>query len=345
MFGSKKKSMMTPPSSRMGCGAWVVLAFGVLVVTLLVYDWITGIDWDQTSANFWETALAPLTIAATIIVGAPLTVAGVWASVLDTPRAVENDSERRWIVTTAGWAAWTLAALLAAFWAAPAGLLTGVGLWAVLVTRRGCAKRQKPVTIRDGLGAVLRLIRRYWVVTSVVVLAATAAWLVVDHEATPYTDEVRLSAGASVMFVSVAVALLIRPDVRRTADLRALKSVIARHVLGIPDGRLGDLGWRVRGGPKPRLELGFKGVGAPVRGTGLADEMWAEVDRRLSAHAPSLQCASLTDVGITLVKVSADTEARRMLAEQTQGLVVAVESVDQSEPVAVAATNVGENDD
>lgn len=340
MFGSKKKSMMTQHRPRMGCGTWAVIAFGVLVVVLAVYQKVTEVDWDQAGSDLGSTVQTPLMVAGAIIVGLPLLVTGIWAAVLDTPRAVENGAERRWIVTTAGWAAWTLAALLAAFWAAPAGLVVGVGLWAVLVNRRGCAKGQRPVTIGDGWAAVIRLIRRRWIVAAVIALAVTAAWMVIDH-GIEHADAVRLWAGVAVVAISIVTAAMIRRDVRRTADLRAMKPVIARHVLGIPDGRLGDLGWKVRGGPRPRAELGFKGVGAPVRAVGLPEEVWAEVDRRLAAHAPSLECKSLTDVGITLVGVSPDTEARRMLAEQTQGMVVAVESVDQTEPVAIAATNEG----
>lgn len=330
MFGRKKKSMMTPPRPRMGCGAWAMLAFGVLVVVLVVYDWITG-------ADLWVDLQTPLMIAGAVILGVPLLVAGVWAAVLDSPRAVENGAERRLITTTAGWAAWTLAALLTAFWAAPAGLVFGVGLWAVLINRRGCAKSQRPVTIGDGLAAVSRLIRRWWIFAAVIALAVAAAWVVIDR-GIEHADEVRLWGGGAVMVVSMATAAMSRRDVRRTADLRALKPVIARHVLGIPDGRLGDLGWRVRGGPRPRVEMGFKGIGAPVRAVGLPEEVRAEVDRRLAAHAPILECKSLTDVGITLIGVTPDTEARRTLAEQTQGMVVAVEGVDQTEPVAIAAT-------
>lgn len=342
MFGRKKKSMMTPPRPRMGCGAWAMLAFGVLVVVLVVYDWITGADWQRAGADTWESAQTPLMIAAAIIAGVPLLVTGIWAAVLDSPKAVENGSERRWIVTTVGWTAWAIAALLAAFWAAPAGLAVGAALWAPIMDRRGLAKRQKPVTMRDCWAAVFRLISRRWIVAAVVALAVTAAWIVIDR-GIDHADEVRLWAGAAVMVVSITTAAMIRRDVRRTADLRALKPVIARHVLGIPDGRLGDLGWKVRGGPRPRAELGFMGVGSPVRAVGLAEEVWAEVDRRLAAHAPTLECTSLTDVGITLIGVSPDTEARRMLAEQTEGMVVEVEGVDQTEPVAIAATNEGED--
>ena len=318
-----------------------MLAIAVLIITLIVYDLISGIDWNQAGSDLWNTAQTPLMIAGGIIVGLPLLVTGVWAAVLDSPRAAENGAERRWIVTTAGWAAWTLAALLAAILCAPAGLLVGVGLFAVLVNRRGCAKGQRPVTVRDGWAAVFRLIRRRWIVAAVIALAVTAAWLVIDR-GIEHADEVRLWAGAAVVAISIVTAAMIRRDVRRSADLRALKPVIARHVLGIPDGRLGDLGWKVRGGPRPRAELGFKGVGAPVRAVGLPEEVWAEVDRRLAAHAPILECKSLTDVGITLIGVSPDTEARRMLAEQTQGMVVEVEGVDQTEPVAIAATNEGD---
>ncbi|WP_098731778.1 hypothetical protein [Brevibacterium epidermidis] len=341
MFGKRKKSMMTPPRPRMGCGGWTMAAFAVLVVVLVVYDWITGTDWNAAGANVWDTAQTPLMIAGAVILGVPLAVMAVWAAVLDSPQHVENGSERPWITTTAGWAAWTLAALLTAFWAAPAGLVFGVGLWAVLINRRGCAKSQRPVTIGDGLAAVSRLIRRWWIFAAVIALAVAAAWVVIDR-GIGHADEVRLWAGAAVMVVSITTAAMIRRDVRRTADLRALKPVIARHVLGIPVGRLGDLGGKVRGGPRPRVELGFKGVGAPVRAVGLAEEVWAEVDRRLAAHAPTLECTSLTDVGITLIGVSPDTEARRMLAEQTQGMVVAVEGVDQTQPVAIATTNEGE---
>ena len=341
MFGSKKKSMMTPPRPRMGCGAWALIAFGVLVVVLVIYDKVTSTDWNTAGADLWVDLQTPLMIAGAVILGVPLLVTGIWAAVLDSPKAVENGVERRWIVTTAGWAAWTLAAFLAAFWAAPAGLVVGVGLWAVLVNRRGCAKGQRPVTIGDGWAAVGRLIRRRWIVAAVVALAVTAAWVVIDR-GIEHADEVRLWGGVAVMVVSMATAAMSRRDVRRTGDLRSLKPVVARHVLGIADGRLGDLGWKVRGGPLPKLELGFKSVGAPVRGVGLAEEVLVEVDRRLAAHAPSLECASLTDVGITLGGVSTDTEARRMLAEQTQGTVVAVESVDQTEPVAIAVTNDGD---
>lgn len=318
-----------------------MLAIAVLIITLLVYDLISGIDWNQAGSDLWNTAQTPLMIAGAIIVGLPFMVTGIWAAVLDSPRAAENGSERRWIVTTAGWAAWTLAALLAVFWAAPAGLVVGVGLWAVLVNRRGCAKGQRPVTVRDGWAAVGRLIRRRWIVAAVIALAVTAAWLVIDR-GIEHADEVRLWAGVAVVAISIVTAAMIRRDVRRSADLRALKPVIARHVLGIPDGRLGDLGWKVRGGPHPKLELGFKGVGAPVRAVGLPEEVFAEVDRRLAAHSPSLECQSMTDVGITLIGVSPDTEARRMLAEQTQGMVVAVEGIDQTEPAAIVATNEGD---
>src|SRR5699024_1213287 len=133
-------------------------------------------------------------------------------------------------------------------------------------------------------------------------------------------DAVRLWAGVAVVAISIVTAAMIRRDVRRTADLRAMKPVIARHVLGIPDGRLGDAGWKVVGGPGPLADLRFKGVGAPVRAVGLPEEVWAEVDRRPGAPAPTLECMSLTDVGITLIGVSPDTEARRMLAEQTNGM-------------------------
>lgn len=350
MFGRKKKSMMASPRPRMGCGAWAMLAFGVLVVVLVVYDWITGTDWQQAGGDTWESAQTPLMIAAAIIAGVPLLVTGIWAAVLDSPKAVENGAERRWNVTTAGWAAWTLAAFLAAFWAAPAGLAVGTALWAPLMDRRGLAKRQKPVTMRDCWAAVFRLISRRWIVAAVVALAVTAAWIVIAR-GIDHANEVRLWSAVGVIGISITTAFMIRPDVRRTADLRALKPVIARHVLGIPDGRVGDLGWKVRGGPRPKAELGFKTIGAPVLGTGFPPEVWAEVDRRLTAHAPILECRSLTDVGMTLMGVSPDTEARRMLAEATDGLVIEVDGVDQSEPpiiknpVAIAATNEGENNE
>lgn len=340
MFGSKKKSMMTPPRPRMGCGAWALIAFGVLVVVLVVYDWITGTDWNQTGSDFWETAQTPLMIAAAVLVGVPLAVMAVWAAVLDSPQHVKNGAERRWIVTTAGWTAWAIAALLAAFWAAPAGLAVGAALWAPLMDRRGFAKRHQPVTMRDCWAAVFRLIRRQWIVATVVVLAVVAAYLVADCGGIEHADEVRLWAGAAVVAISIVTAAMIRRDVRRTADLRGLKPVVARHVLGIPDGRLGDLGWKVRGGPHPKLELGFKGVGAPLRAVGLAEEVWAEVDRRLGAHMPTFECTSLTDVGITLVGVSPDTEAGRMLAEETDGLVVELVSIDQEPPEATKTTGV-----
>lgn len=342
--------MMTPTRPRMGCGAWALIAFGVLVVVLVIYDKVTSTDWNAAGADLWTDLQTPLMIAGAIIAGVPFLVTGVWAAVLDSPRTVANGSERRWIATTAGWAAWTLAALLTAFWTAPAGLVFGVGLWAVLVDRRGCAKAQRPVTIGDGWAAVGRLIRRRWIVAAVVALAVTAAWIVIDR-GIDHADEVRLWSAVGVIGISITTAFMIRPDVRRTADLRALKPVIARHVLGIPDGRVGDLGWKVRGGPRPKAELGFKTVGAPVLGTGFPPEVWAEVDRRLTAHAPILECRSLTDVGMTLMGVSPDTEARRMLAEATDGLVIEVDGVDQSEPpiiknpVAIAATNEGENNE
>src|SRR5699024_7632728 len=97
MFGSKKK-LTTPPRPRMGCGGWAMLAIAVLIATLLLYDLISGIDWNQAGSDLWETAQAPLMIAGAIIVGLPLLVTGIWAAVLDSPRAVENGAERRWIV-------------------------------------------------------------------------------------------------------------------------------------------------------------------------------------------------------------------------------------------------------
>ena len=160
MFGSKKKSMMTPTRPRIGCGAWALIAFGVLVVVLVIYDKVTSTDWNAAGADLWTDLQTPIMIAGSIIAGGPLLVTGIWAAVLDSPRAAESGSERRWIVTTAGWAAWGIAALLAAFWAAPVGLLVGVGLWAVLVNRRGCAKGQRPVSIGDGRVAVGRLDRK-----------------------------------------------------------------------------------------------------------------------------------------------------------------------------------------
>lgn len=339
MFG-KKQQMVKP--RRFGCGGMLLISFGALIVFLFVYQKVTETDWNQTGSDFWETAQTPLMIAAAVLVGVPLAVMAVWAAVLDSPQHVENGVERRWIVTTAGWTAWAIAALLAAFWAAPAGLAVGAALWAPLMDRRGLAKRQKPVTMRDCWAAVFRLISRRWIVATVVVLAVVAAYLVADRGGIDHADEVRLGASGAAVVASIAVAAMIRRDVRKTGDLRALKPVVARHVLGIPDARLDALGWRVKGGPRPKVELGFKAVGAPVRGDGLREEVWAKVDRRLAAHAPSLECKSLTEDGITLVGVSTDTEARRMLAEQTQGMVVEVDGVDQTEPVAIAATNDGD---
>ena len=347
MFG-KKQQMVKP--RRFGCGGMLLISFGALIVFLFVYQKVTETDWNQTGSDFLETAQTPLMIAAAVLVGVPLAVMAVWAAVLDSPQHVENGVERRWIVTTAGWTAWAIAALLAAFWAAPAGLAVGAALWAPLMDRRGLAKRQKPVTMRDCWAAVFRLISRRWIVAAVVALAVTAAWIVIAR-GIDHANEVRLWSAVGVIGISITTAFMIRPDVRRTADLRALKPVIARHVLGIPDGRVGDLGWKVRGGPRPKAELGFKTIGAPVLGTGFPPEVWAEVDRRLTAHAPILECRSLTDVGMTLMGVSPDTEARRMLAEATDGLVIEVDGVDQSEPpiiknpVAIAATNEGENNE
>ncbi|MDN5655771.1 MAG: hypothetical protein L0G46_11915, partial [Kocuria sp.] len=163
-------------------------------------------------------------------------------------------------------------------------------------------------------------------------------YLVADRGGIDHADEVRLGASGAAVVASIAVAAMIRRDVRKTGDLRALKPVVARHVLGIPDARLDALGWRVKGGPRPKVELGFKAVGAPVRGDGLREEVWAKVDRRLAAHASGLECKSLTEEGITLVGVSPDTEARRMLAEATDGLVTEVDGVDQSEPPIIENT-------
>lgn len=303
------------PQHKQGGGCLVPLA-GVAVLVLLLGS-MSGTD-QRTIATVAGVALAGVATVVALIVGA-------MAVGLDSPRKAEAD--RPWWLTTLGALSWLWLTGLTCVVAPPAGLLAGV-LWAALVARRRQAVKHKPVRVGEALAACGRALWRYRWVAGVVVLVVTAAWVVALNmwpEAAPW-------AAAAAGVATAVLWVVVRPDVARTGELRAMHEVLAVRVLGINQAHVQRTTIRVRGGDHPRIEIAYVGVGAPVRATGDAEAVTREVDARLTAYAPELECAGVTDRGAVFERASLETEDTRELRAQTRGLVERVTHINENLP-------------
>lgn len=306
----------THQPQKQGGGGCLVPIVAVAVLVLLLGS-MSGAD-QRTVATVAGVALAGVATVAALIVGA-------MAVGLDSPRKAEAD--RPWWLTAAGGMSWLWLTGLTCVVAPPAGLLAGV-LWAALVARRRQAVKHKPVRVGEALAACGRALWRYRWVAGVVVLVVTAAWVVALNmwpEAYPW-------AAAAAGVATAVLWVVVRPDVARTGELRALHEVLATRVLGINQAHVQRTAIRVRGGEHPRVELTYVGVGAPVRATGDAEAVTREVDARMSAYVPELECVGVTDRGAVFERVSPETEDTRDLRAQTRGLVERVAHINENLP-------------
>ena len=310
---NRNKHTHQPQHKQGGC---LVPLAGVAVLVLLLGS-MSGAD-QRTIATVAGVALAGVATVVALIVGA-------MAVGLDSPR--RDGADRPWWLTTLGGLSWLWLTGLACVLAPPLGLLAGV-LWAALVARRRQAVKHKPVRVGEALAACGRALWRWKWVAGVVALAVATAWVValnVWPEAHPWAA---MAAGVT----AVTLWVVIRPDVARTGELRALHEVLATRVLGINQAHWQRTAIRVRGGEHPRLGITYVGVGAPVRATGDAEAVTREVDARLTAYVPELECVGVTDRGAVFERVSLETEDTRELRAQTRGLVERVTHINENLP-------------
>ena len=301
---------------KQGGGGCLVPIIAVAALVLLLGS-MSGAD-QRTIATVAGTALVGVATVAALIVGA-------MAAGLDSPRKAE--AERPWWLTTAGAMSWLWLTGLTCVVAPPLGLLAGV-LWAALVARRRQAIKHKPVRLGEALAAGGRALWRWKWVAGVVALVVTTAWVVALNmwpEAAPW-------AAAAAGVATAVLWVLVRKDVARTGELRAMHEVLATRVLGINQAHWQRTAIRVRGGEHPRVELTYVGVGAPVRATGDAEAVTREVDARLTAYVPELECVGVTDRGAIFERVSLETEDTRELRAQTRGLVERVTHINETLP-------------
>lgn len=316
MWARTNRNKHTHQPQKQGGGGCLAPIVAVAVLVLLLGS-MSGAD-QRTIATVVGTALAGLATVAALIVGA-------MAVGLDSPRKAEAD--RPWWRTTLGALSWLWLTALACVVAPPLGLIAGV-LWAALVARRRQAIKHKPVRLGEALAAGGRALWRWKWVAGVVALVVTTVWVVALNG----WPEVYPWASAAAGVATIALWILIRPDVARTGELRALHDVLATRVLGINQAHVQRTAIRVRGGEHPRVELTYVGVGAPVRATGDAEAVTREVDARMSAYVPELECVGVTDRGAVFERVSPETEDTRELRAQTRGLVERVAHINENLP-------------
>lgn len=316
MWAQTNRNKHTHQPQKQGGGGCLVPIVAVAVAVLLLGS-MSGAD-QRTIAVVAGTAVAGLATVAALIVGA-------MAAGLDSPRKAE--AERPWWLTTAGAMSWLWLTGLACVVAPPVGLTSGV-LWAALVARRRQAVKHKPVRLGEAMASCGRALWQYRWVAGVVVLVVTATWAV----ALNVWPEVYPWAAAAAGVTAVALWVVIRRDVARTGELRALHDVLATRVLGINAAHVQRTTIRVRGGDHPRIEIAYVGVGAPVRATGDAEAVTREVDARMSAYVPELECVGVTDRGAVFERVSPETEDTRELRAQTRGLVERVTHINENLP-------------
>ena len=311
---NRNKNRHQPQKQGGGCLVPIV----AVAVAVLLLGSMSGAD-QRTIATVAGTALAGVATVAALIVGA-------MAVGLDSPRKAEAD--RPWWLTAAGGMSWLWLTGLACVVAPPVGLLAGV-LWATLVARRRQAVKHKPVRVGEALAACGRALWRWTWGAGVVALMVTAMWVV----ALTVWPEVHPWAAGAAGVAAVVLWVLARQDVARTGELRALHEVLATRVLGINAAHVQRTAIRVRGGHAPRIEITYVGVGAPVRATGDMEAVTREVDARMAAYVPELECAGVTDRGAVFERVSPETEDTRELRAQTRGLVERVTYINENLPI------------